>query len=96
MGAGWHVYGIPVALLRQLFSSLPVEQPVGTIAAVCEYLAEMLWRDEDETELNNEGVCANLEEAGEEPVTLMPEYDLTPPPAMSDDSECDTMGSESA
>ena len=96
MGAGWHVYGIPAALLKQLFSSLPVEQPAGTIAAVCEYLAEMLWRDEDETELNNERVCANLEEADGEPVTLMPEYNPTPPPVMSDDSEWDTMGSESA
>jgi hypothetical protein len=83
-------------LLKQLFSSLPVEQPAGTIAAVCEYLAEMLWRDENETELNDDRVGANLGEADEEPMTLMPEYNPTPPPVMSDDSEWDTMGSESA
>eukprot|EP00854_Cymbomonas_tetramitiformis_P018005 gene18005-biopygen18582 len=74
MGAGWHVYDIPAALLKQLFSSLLMKQPVEFISVVCEYLAEMLRRDENENEIHDERVCAHLEEADEEPVILMPEY----------------------
>ena len=73
-----------------------MEHPGESIAVVCEYLAGMLWRDEDKTELHDVRYCANLGEADEGPVTLMPEYVPTPPPVMSDDNEWDTMGSESA
>eukprot|EP00854_Cymbomonas_tetramitiformis_P019040 gene19040-biopygen19648 len=96
MGAGWHAYGIPTALLKQLFSSLPLQQPVESITAVCEHLAQVLWRDDNESEFHDDRVCAHLAETDEEPLALMPEYVSTPPPVMSDDSEWDTVGSESA
>eukprot|EP00854_Cymbomonas_tetramitiformis_P019798 gene19798-biopygen20411 len=58
--------------------------------------AQVLWRDENERESHDERVYAHLAEADEEPAALMPEYVSTPPPVMSDDSEWDTLWSESA
>ena len=96
MGAGWHVYGIPEALLRQLFSCLPLSQPSSTLEKLCAYLSEVLWRNEELEETDSPSTCDYIEDATEEPVILPGAHFTTAVPVETDDSGWDTDGTESA
>ena len=95
MGAGWHVYGIPKTLLKQLFRCLPLNRPLTAIEEVCEFLSCVLWREELMEDPVATETLTYVEDDKEEPVILPKMHIPLATPADTDSSEWDIAEFES-